>query len=125
MIETFEPLQKLIKNQFDAAMSLGATLAKGAGKIAAEAQDYSKSSLEANAALLHKLAAAKTADEVLKLQAAHVKSICDLSLARSKKIGELVTDISKDALDTLTSDEQSAVKAVKAPNVGHIAQAAE
>jgi phasin family protein len=125
MMVNVAPLQQLFQSQFNAAVSLSEVLTKGVGKIAAEAQDYSKSALEANADLLQKLLTAKSPSELFQLQNGHAKSLYELSVSRSRKIGELVTDISKQAADTLNSGAEKSVHVVQTTAAESLARAAE
>jgi len=125
MIVNVAPLQQLFQNQFNAVVTLSDVLTKGAGKIAAEAQDYSKSALEANADLLQKLMTAKSPTELLQLQNSHAKSLYELSVAQSRKIGELVTDISKQAADTLNVGAEKSAHVVQSATAESLSRAAE
>jgi hypothetical protein len=119
------PLQQLFQNQFNAAVLLSDVLTKGAGKLAAEAQDFSKSALEANADLLQRLTTAKSPSELFQLQSSHAKSLYELSVAQSRKIGELVTDISKQAVDTLNVGAEKSAHYVQSAAAESLARAAE
>ena len=125
MIVNVAPLQQLFQSQFNAAVLLSDVLTKGVGKIAAEAQDYSKSALEANAELLQKLMTVKSPSEMFQLHNSHAKSLYELSVAQSRKIGELVTDLSKQAADTINSGAEKSAHVVQSATAESLSRAAE
>jgi hypothetical protein len=91
-------LQIVIKNQFETAVSLAGKLAGNANEIAHEVQDFSLTSVQAHAALVSELASARTVEQVIRIQTDHVKAAYEATLARSRKIGDLLTDISSNAV---------------------------
>lgn len=125
MIVKVERAQKLFQNQFDAALSLGEALTKSAGQIVAEAQNYSQSVLEANANLLQKLATVKSPAELFQLQNDYAKALYESSVARSAKIGGLLTDLSKEAANSLTASAEKTAHVVQTVSVKPFSQAAE
>lgn len=125
MAENFEPFQTLFKNRFEAAVILTGALAKGVGKIAVEAMDYSQTSLKSNADLAKKLVAVKSFDEAMQVQTEHAKAACEASLAKAKKLGELFADLSKDAMKSVVANGGTASAPVKVPSVGKMARSAE
>lgn len=117
--------QTLIKNQFETAVSLTGVVAKDLGRIVAEAQDFSVTSLQNNAALMRKLAGVKNVNGLIQLHSDHAKASYEATVARSKKIGELLTELSKDTLKTVAVRAEQPEASVKAPSIGKRLQAAE
>jgi len=97
MIKNFEDIQKLGKDQFDAASVSASALTKGIQQIATEATDYSKKSFEASSGFFEKLAGVKTLDKAIEVQTEYAKSAYEEFVARATKMGELFTAIAKDA----------------------------
>lgn len=68
--------------------------------------DYSKKSFEEGSAALEKLFGAKSFDKALEIQSDYAKSAYEGFVAESTKIGELFTDLTKEAykpVETLVS----------------------
>jgi hypothetical protein len=120
-----ENLQNVFKNQFETAVSLAGKLAGNANQIAAEVQHLSVASLQSHANLLHQLAGAKTVDDVIQIQSDHAKATYEETLARSKKIGELLTDFSSVAVKSVAANAEHTKEAVKAFSPAKKLQAAE
>ena len=76
MTNNFDEIQKVGKEQLETASSVAASLAKGLQTIAAETADFSKGSIEANSAYVEKLMAAKTLEELIRIQS----RICQVEL---------------------------------------------
>ena len=73
MMKNFEDVQKLGKDNMDASMkSLGA-VSKSFQAIAVEAADYAKKAFEESTAAGEKLAAARSLDKVMEVQADYLK----------------------------------------------------
>ncbi len=97
MSNNFEEFQKYGKEQLEAATSVASTLAKGFQTIAAETTDYSKKSLESNSAFVEKLLGAKSLDNAIQIQSEYAKSAYEGFVAQATKIGELYTNLAKEA----------------------------
>jgi len=97
MLKNFDELQKLNKDNVDAAMkSFGAT-SKGVQAIAAEVTNYSKKSFEDGAAALEKLLGAKTLEKAIEVQSEYAKTAYEGFVTQATKLGELYTDIAREA----------------------------
>jgi phasin family protein len=96
MTNKFDEVQKLGKEQLETASSVAASLAKGLQTIAAETTDFSKESLEANAAYLEKLLTAKSLEDLIQIQSEYAKSNYERFVAQAAKIGELYSKLAKD-----------------------------
>jgi phasin family protein len=92
-----EEFQKFGKEQLEAASMAAASLAKGWQTIAAETTDYSKKSVEMNSAYLEKLLGAKSLDDAIQTQSEYAKSAYEGFVAQATKIGELYTNLAKEA----------------------------
>lgn len=98
MFQQFETMQKLSKDNVDAALKSFGTVSKGVQTAAAEAADYSKKSFEHGSAALEKLMGARSLDKVLEIQGDFLKSSYEGLVAQATKMGELYTAIAKDAV---------------------------
>jgi hypothetical protein len=97
MTSNFDEIQKFGKEQLEAASSVAASLAKGLQTIAAETTDYSKKSVESNSAYVEKLLGAKSLDNAIQIQSEYAKSTYEGFVAQATKIGELYTNLAKEA----------------------------
>jgi hypothetical protein len=97
MIEKFEEIQKLSKDNAELAAQSFATLQKGAQAIAIEVADYSKKSFEDGSAAFEKLIGAKSLDKAIEVQTAYFKNAYEAFVAQSTKLGTLYSDVAKDA----------------------------
>jgi phasin family protein len=98
MFTNIEDFQKFNKEQIDAATAAVATFSKGVQQIAAETTDYSKKSIEHGSAVFEKLLAAKTLDNAFQIQSDYAKTAYEGLVAQATKIGELYTNLAKEAL---------------------------
>ncbi|HRI93789.1 MAG TPA: phasin family protein [Accumulibacter sp.] len=97
MFKSFEDVQKAGKDNLDLVVkSVGATQ-KGAQAIATEVQEYSKKSIDAGKDFFEKLFGVKTLDKAIELQTAYAKSSYEGFVAHATKVGELYTDLAKEA----------------------------
>ena len=97
MLKNFDDLQKLGKDNAEAAMkSFGAT-SQGVQAIAAEVANYSKMSFEQGTTAIEKLLGAKTLDKAIEVQQEYVKSAYEGFVAQATKFGELYADLAKEA----------------------------
>ena len=97
MMNNFEDFQKMSKDNMDMAMESFGSMSKGFQAIAAEVADYQKKSFEEGTAAVEKLVASKSLDKAFEAQADYVKSTYEGFVGEMTKIGEMVTDMSKDA----------------------------
>ncbi|MEW6437070.1 MAG: phasin family protein [Pseudomonadota bacterium] len=97
MYNNFEVFQQFGKERFEAASTFAASLAKGFQTIAAEVADYSKNSLETGSAHAEKVLGAKSLDTAVQIQSDYAKSTYEDFLAHTKKVGELYTQLLKEA----------------------------
>ncbi|WP_150496958.1 phasin family protein [Roseibium aquae] len=96
MLNNIEDMQKLGKDNMDMAMESFGSVTKGMQAIAAEVADYQKKSFEDGSAAVEKLVASKTLDKAFEAQADYMKTSYEGFVSQMTKIGEMVTDLSKD-----------------------------
>ena len=92
-----EEIQQYGKEQFESAVASAATLQNGAQAIATAVGDYTKKSFEDGNAYVAKLSGVKSLDKAIELQTEYAKSAYESFVAESHKIGELYTDLAKQA----------------------------
>ncbi|OJJ11586.1 Phasin [Alphaproteobacteria bacterium AO1-B] len=97
MMNNFDEIQKMSKDSMDMAMESFGSMSKGFQAIAAEVADYQKKSFEEGTAAVEKLVASKSLDTAFEAQADYVKTSYESFVGEMTKIGEMVTDLSKDA----------------------------
>jgi hypothetical protein len=96
-MNSFEEIQKLSKDNVELAMESFGSVSKNVQAIAAEVADYQKKSFEDSSAAVEKLVASKSMDKALEAQADYVKSSYEGFVGEMTKLGEMVTEMSKDA----------------------------
>jgi phasin family protein len=101
MIKNIEDFQKLGKDNVDVAMKQFGTVSKGWQALATEFADYSKKSFEDGSAALEKLFGAKSLEKAIEVQSEYVKTAYEGFVAQSTKVGELYTDLAKEAYKPL------------------------
>jgi phasin family protein len=97
MIQQIDQIQKLGKDNVDAALKSFGVVSKGAQAIAVEAADYAKKSFEQSTAVVEKLVGAKTLDKAIEIHTDFLKSAYEGFVAQSTKVGELYASLAKDA----------------------------
>ncbi len=103
MTNNFDEFQKFGKEQLEAASTAAASFAKGLQTIAAETTDYSKMSFETNSAYVEKLLGAKSLDAAIQTQSEYAKSAYEGFVSQATKIGELYTNLAKEAFKPVES----------------------
>ena len=102
----FDQIQKLGKDNADAALKSFGVVSKGAQAIAVESADFAKKSFEQGTATIEKLIGAKTVEKAIEIQTDYVRSAYEGMVAQSTKIGELYASLAKDLFkpyETLTA----------------------
>lgn len=97
MIEKFEEFQKLSKDNAELAAKSFASFQKSAQAIAVEVADYSKKAFEESSAAFEKLLGAKSLDKAIEVQTTYFKNSYEAFVAEATKLGELYSDLAKDA----------------------------
>lgn len=103
MLKNFDDLQKLNKDNLDAAMKSFGAVSKGYQAIAAEVADYSRKSFEDGTAAIEKLIGAKSLDKAIEIQTDYAKSTYEGFVANAAKLGELYADLAKETYKPLES----------------------
>jgi phasin family protein len=101
MMNGFEDVQKLGKDNMDQAMKSIGSFSKGMQSLAVEMADYSKKSFEESASTVEKLMSAKSVDKAMEIQTDYMKSAYEGFVAQATKVGELYADLAKDAYKPL------------------------
>jgi phasin family protein len=96
MFKSFEDIQKMSKDQFDAAAVSATALSKGFQQLATETSDFSKKSFEASSGLFEKLAGVKTLDKAIEVQTEFAKSAYETFVAQATKMSEICASIAKE-----------------------------
>ncbi|MFB9175816.1 phasin family protein [Roseibium salinum] len=97
MMNNFDEIQKLSKDNMELAMETMGSVSKGFQAIAAEVADYQKKSFEEGAAAVEKLVSTKSPDKAFEAQADYMKTTYEGFVGEMTKLGEMFTDLSKDA----------------------------
>ncbi len=97
MINGFDDIQKFSKDNVDIALKSAGVVTKGFQAIAAEAADYTKKSFEAGSSAFEKLLGAQSLDKAVEVQSDFVRKAYEGYVGQMTKVGEIVTDMAKDA----------------------------
>jgi hypothetical protein len=97
MLPQFDQIQKLGKDNADAALKTFGAVSRSAQAIAVESADFAKKSFEQGSATLEKLVGAKTLDKAIEIHTDFLKSAYEGFVAQSTKVGELYASLAKDA----------------------------
>ena len=97
MIKSFEEVQNLNKEGFEAFAASSAAVSKSSQAIATEVADYSKKSIEKGTAVWQNAVAAKSFDKAMEIQQNFAKEVFEANLAQFTKMGELATAAAKAA----------------------------
>ena len=96
-MQQFDTIQKFSKDNVDAALKIFGVVSKGAQAIAVETADFAKKSFEQSTATFEKLIGAKSLEKAIEIQTDYVKSAYEGFVAQSTKLGELYTNLAKEA----------------------------
>ena len=97
MLKNFDELQKLNKDNMDAAMKSFGAFSKSVQAIAVEVADYSKKSFEDGTKVMEKLLGAKSLDKAIEIQTDYAKQAYEGFVAGATRIGELCADLTKES----------------------------
>ncbi|HEX8165491.1 MAG TPA: phasin family protein [Beijerinckiaceae bacterium] len=97
MMQQFDTIQKFSKDNVDAALKSFGVVSKGTQAIAVETADFAKKSFEQGTATFEKLLGAKSLDKAIEIQTDYVKSAYEGFVAQTTKLGELYTNLAKEA----------------------------
>lgn len=101
MVQSAEDLQKLGKDNMDAALKSFGVWSKSAQAIAIEMAEYTKSSFELSTATLEKLLGIKSLDQAVEIQQGYFKAAYESLVAETTKMSELYADLYKEAYKPL------------------------
>ncbi|MBI4276074.1 MAG: phasin family protein [Rhizobiales bacterium] len=97
MVKNFEELQKLGKDNVDAAVKTIGAASKTAQAIAVEVTDYTRKSFEEGTQAIEKLLGAKTLEKAIEVQTDYAKAAYEGLVSEATKLGELYADLAKEA----------------------------
>lgn len=97
MIKSFEELQALGKDSFEAYMASANAVSKGFQAIAQEAAEYSRKSFEKGSEAVEKASATKSFDKALEVQQGYAKEAYESFVGQMGKFGELYVATAKEA----------------------------
>jgi len=110
MFNNFDAIQKQNQTNLDLASKSYETLTKGFEVISKEATDYSKTYAASSAAAWEKVTAAKSVDKAVEAQADFAKNAYEAFVSQSTKMGQLYTDMAKEAYKPFEKAAASATK---------------
>ncbi len=113
MMQQFETIQKVGKENVDAALKSFGAASKSLQVIAVETSDFTKKSFEQSTAAMEKLVAVKSMDKALEVQADFAKTAYEGFVAQATKMGELYTAMAKDAFKPFEAVIAKVVPATK------------
>jgi hypothetical protein len=97
MFTNLDEIQKFSKERIDLCTKAAANFSKGVQQIAAESADYSKKSLEQGTAALEQLFGARSIDKAFEIQSDYAKTAYESFISQATRLGELYTNLAKDA----------------------------
>lgn len=97
MMNNFDDLQKVGKDNMDVAMKSFGAFSKGMQSIAVEVADYQKKSFEDGTAAVEKVLASKSLDKALEAQADFFRNAYEGYVGQVTKVGELYMDAAREA----------------------------
>ncbi|PWB95448.1 phasin family protein [Methylosinus sporium] len=107
----FDDFRDLGKYQLDAFNTATSSTAKSLRAIAAEATDYSKQSLDNSRNYFEKLMRAQKIDDIVQLQSEFYRNAYGDFFARASRVGELCSNLAKEAFVSAQSASEQATKA--------------
>ena len=118
MFRKFDEINQFGIDRFKAVTTATTSTAKGLQAIATETTDYSKNSFEKGRVLVEKLFGVKKIDEAIQLQSEFAKGAYEDFFDQATKIGDLYSDLAKDAFKAIigaSSTPPAAAPEPKAP----------
>jgi hypothetical protein len=113
MMQQFEAIQKVGKENVDAALKSFGAASKSLQTIAVESSDFTKKSFEQGTAAMEKLVSVKSMDKAFEVQADFAKTAYEGFVAQATKMGELYTAMAKDAFKPFEAVIAKSVPATK------------
>ena len=119
MLEQLRIFQNLAIKQIDAITSVSGAFAQNADKLFAETRDFQRAVLLNNSAWFSKVVFARNVSDAIQAQTEHARTNYDATVGETRKIGEILTDLTRDTVKSVlnTAPEIVAVmsKTTKAP----------
>jgi phasin family protein len=116
VVKSYDEASTLGKETVEAMVNASTMTAKAMETVNAEVLAFAKSQIEESIAVSKSLMGAKTLHEVIELQNEYAKSAYEGYVSQSTKLSELVTKVSKEALEPITLKFKAAVeKMTKVP----------
>ena len=97
MVKNIDELQQFGKDNMDATMKSFGSLSKSWQAISVELADYSKRVFEQSTAATEKLLGAKSIEKAVEVQSDYAKSAYEGFVAEATKLGELYSDLAREA----------------------------
>jgi len=110
MVKNLEDVQKLGKDNVEAALKSFGALSKGVQTIAIELADYSKKAFEQGTAATEKLIGAKSLDKAIEVQSEYFRSSYEGFVAQATKLGGLYADLAQEAFKSFESQVAKTAK---------------
>lgn len=101
MLYNIEAMQKQGQENFELAVKSMTAMSKGFQEIAKESADYSKKHFETSSEAAEKLFATKSLEKAVEVQSDYAKTAYESFVAQATKLGELYTDMAKEAYKPL------------------------
>jgi hypothetical protein len=98
MSPKFDDLQKMGKDQMQAATNAANSVATGLQTIATEAGEYSKKVFENSSSFFEKILGAKSIESAVQIQTEYARSAFEGFVAQTTKVGEIYGSMTKEAL---------------------------
>jgi hypothetical protein len=98
MAKTFDDMQKTSNANIDATAHSFEGVTKVSQAIATEIADYTKRSFESGTKTMENLLGAKSLDKAFEVQSEYARAAYECYVAHASKLGELYTDLAKEAL---------------------------
>lgn len=96
MANTYDDMQKMMKDNLDAMMRSAGAVSRGVQAMAVEMSDYSKKTVEDGSRYVEKLLGAKSLDAVLEVQTEYMKKSYEEAVGKATRFGELYADLAKE-----------------------------
>ncbi|MXN64140.1 TIGR01841 family phasin [Stappia sp. GBMRC 2046] len=97
MLNNFDDIQKLNKDNMDLVMQSFGSMTKGVQAIVSEVADYQKKSFEEGSSAVEKFTSAKSLDKAFEVQSEFVKTAYESYVGELTKLGEMVGDLAREA----------------------------
>lgn len=110
--KSYEDLASFNKDALDAVVQSGTIVAKGYEAIGKEMMSFTKSTLEANAAVTKALFGVKNLREAFDVQSEYTRDSFDKAMAESAKLTEMSFNVAKEAFEPIQTRVNTAVETV-------------